>query len=139
MFFSAAAKQAPATTSAPAISPACPKCVKMKKSDELSCCVRGGAGAWFDKCSNPGDSEFEHTWGEGMQACKSFVDSVQSADQIVPRHATKQTQGNADREQKPIESADDVVVSNVYASNHIDCVNLSEIISLLCNLVCTHT
>ena len=47
----------------------CPKCGTIQKSGKLSCCARGGA--WFKKCGNVGDSKFEHTWVEGMQACKS--------------------------------------------------------------------
>ena len=48
---------------------ACPKCGVIKKSGQLSCCVRGGA--WFKKCGSPGDARFDHTWLEGIQACES--------------------------------------------------------------------
>ena len=47
----------------------CPKCGTTKKSGKLSCCARGGA--WFKKCGDGGDTKFEHTWTEGIQACKS--------------------------------------------------------------------
>ena len=53
--------------------PSCSKCVTFKKSGKksgkLSCCAPGGA--WSKNCGNPGDSEFDHTWLEGIQACKS--------------------------------------------------------------------
>ena len=63
--------EAPATTSASVSSvQECPKCGTTKKSGKRSCCARGGA--WFKKCGDVGDSNFEHTWGEGMEACKSF-------------------------------------------------------------------
>ena len=46
----------------------CAKCGKIKKSKKLSCCARGGA--WYNKCGDEGDSKFDHTWLEGVQACK---------------------------------------------------------------------
>ena len=49
--------------------PICFKCGTIKKSGKLSCCAPGGA--WFKNCGNAGDSKFEHTWIEGVQACKS--------------------------------------------------------------------
>ena len=47
----------------------CSKCSTAKKSGKLSCCARGGS--WFRNCGNAGDSNFDHTWSEGIQACKS--------------------------------------------------------------------
>ena len=47
----------------------CPKCGVTKKSGKRSCCARGGA--WFENCGDPGDSKFDHTWDEGVGACKS--------------------------------------------------------------------
>ena len=47
----------------------CAKCVGNKKSGTLTCCGRGGA--WFDNCGNPGDTDFDYTWGQGIRACKS--------------------------------------------------------------------
>ena len=49
--------------------PGCPKCGIVKKSKQPSCCAPGGA--WFKNCGDPGDSKFDHTWLEGMEACKS--------------------------------------------------------------------
>ena len=50
------------------IGPICFKCGSTKKSRKLSCCARGGS--WFKNCGDNGDSKFEHTWVEGVQACK---------------------------------------------------------------------
>ena len=61
----------PATTR---IAPVCPKCVIIKKSGKLSCCAPGGA--WFKNCGASGNSNTEHTWGEGMQACKDAVSLI---------------------------------------------------------------
>ena len=47
----------------------CPKCGTIKKSGRQSCCARGGA--WFKKCGDVGDTIFDHTWTEGIQACTS--------------------------------------------------------------------
>ena len=47
---------------------ACLKCGSNKKSGTRSCCARGGA--WFQNCGNVGDTQFGHTWAEGIQACK---------------------------------------------------------------------
>ena len=48
----------------------CAKCGITKKFDKRSCCARGGA--WFKKCGDRGDTQFDHTWAEGIQACKGF-------------------------------------------------------------------
>ena len=45
----------------------CSKCVT-NKAGKSTCCARGGS--WFQKCGDPGDSKFEHTWAEGLLACK---------------------------------------------------------------------
>ena len=46
---------------------ACPKCGTTKKG-HVSCCARGAT--WFKKCGDPGDTNFEHDWDEGIDACK---------------------------------------------------------------------
>ena len=55
-------------SAASTISPACPKCATNKAS-KRSCCARGGA--WFKNCGDSGNTKFDHTWAEGIQACKS--------------------------------------------------------------------
>ena len=50
----------------------CPKCSTAKKSGKVSCCARGGS--WFRKCGgDDSDTNFEHTWIEGIQACNGFA------------------------------------------------------------------
>ena len=56
-------------TPIPTGSGTCPKCGTVKKSGKRSCCAPGGA--WVNKCGNDGDSKFDHTWIEGIVACKS--------------------------------------------------------------------
>ena len=62
-------KDSASTTAATVSSSTCTKCGTFTKSGKPSCCARGGA--WFNKCGDPGDSKFGHTWGEGIRACKS--------------------------------------------------------------------
>merc|ERR1712230_111276 len=33
-------------------------------------------GSWYKKCGEPGDSNFEHIWFEGRQACKLTAESI---------------------------------------------------------------
>ena len=54
--------------------PACPKCGTTKVSGRRSCCA--GGGAWFKNCGHSGDTKFDHTWAEGIQACKSMLSST---------------------------------------------------------------
>ena len=46
----------------------CPRCGAKNDSGRSSCCGRGGA--WFKNCGPPGDQDVDHTWLEGLQACK---------------------------------------------------------------------
>ena len=58
----------------------CSKCSATKKNGKRSCCARGGA--WFKNCGDHGDLRFDHTWAEGIQACKDFA-SVASAKKAI--------------------------------------------------------
>ena len=49
----------------------CLNCVPIKKSGKTSCCGRGGS--WFEKCGGAGNSNLDHTWYEGIRACKSWA------------------------------------------------------------------
>jgi len=51
------------------ISSECPKCGNMEKSGKISCCGRGGS--WFGNCASAGNTKLDHTWHEGVQACKA--------------------------------------------------------------------
>ena len=52
----------------------CAACGIVKKSGKRSCCARGGA--WFKNCGDAGDGKFDHTWTEGIQACKGVASSI---------------------------------------------------------------
>ena len=60
-----------AATTTSTISPVCPKCGVTAKSRKISCC--GRSGSWFGKCGSAGNVEHEHTWHEGIQACKTLA------------------------------------------------------------------
>ena len=47
----------------------CLTCGAIKKTGKLSCCARGGS--WFGKCGGAGNTNREHTWSEGLQACEA--------------------------------------------------------------------
>ena len=47
----------------------CGQCGTIAKSGGNSCCGRGGS--WFRNCGNAGSAKLDHTWYEGIQACKS--------------------------------------------------------------------
>ena len=46
----------------------CHKCGTIAKSGKSSCCGRGGS--WFKNCGGAGNAKVEHTWHEGILACK---------------------------------------------------------------------
>ena len=48
----------------------CPNCAT-NNAGKHSCCARGGA--WFKNCGDVGETQFDHTWSEGIQACKDFA------------------------------------------------------------------
>ena len=63
-----------AKPTSPSIGLICTKCGITNKTGRHSCCARGGA--WFKNCGDADDTQFDHTWIQGMQACKSKLWSV---------------------------------------------------------------
>ena len=79
------------------ITPICPKCAAIKTSGKFSCCAPGGA--WFENCGASDNSNADHTWVEGVQACKHvvanfFSDRVEA--QFISVNQTTTTQPLAD-------------------------------------------
>ena len=60
--------QLSATTTA-TTSSVCRTCAVIKKSSKLSCCARGGS--WFGQCGAIDNTNFRHTWQEGIESCKA--------------------------------------------------------------------
>ena len=51
----------------------CPKCGSFAKSGRASCCAPGGA--WYKNCGGVGSGDVEHSWSEGVEACKCKFES----------------------------------------------------------------
>ena len=86
----------------------CPKCATIKKSGKLSCCARGGT--WFKKCGAVGDTNFDNTWVEGINACNSFADSFFTRTLAQARHDRLISQSTSTIEQRHAAQQDD----NIY-------------------------
>ena len=89
-----------ATIADTAVTPpvACPKCAT-NNAGKLTCCARGGS--WFQKCGDTGDSKFDHTWTEGIKACKdSTSGKAQAQAQAQPMMSNQTTTA---QEQKAVQ------------------------------------
>ena len=53
------------------LSSICLKCGVIAKSGKTSCC--GRSGSWFGNCGSVGNVKLDHTWYEGIQACKTLA------------------------------------------------------------------
>ena len=51
----------------------CYKCGIIKRSGKMSCCGRGGS--WYGNCGSTGNTKLDHTWHEGLHACKARAHS----------------------------------------------------------------
>merc|ERR1712232_1203086 len=82
---------------APVTATTCPqnKC-GYTNTQKPSCCAPGGA--WFQNCGNDGDTNFDHTWAEGIQACKGFT-SLASPSQMMSHAVMMQAQVRTSRGQ----------------------------------------
>ena len=117
------------TTSASAVSSKissklCLKCGSIKKSGKLSCCARGGA--WFKKCGDAGDSKFDHTWFDGIQACTGVAGKVQ----VQPYRTTIDHTRNPNENQIIISTA-----QSVYDADTKNSKNCSEHLTKLTVLI----
>ena len=74
------------------MTPVCSKCAVTKKSGRLSCCAPGGA--WFNNCGTSDNSNTDHTWFEGLQACKDVGSLllVKAESQSIAVNQTTTTQ-----------------------------------------------
>ena len=54
------------------VSSVCPKC-GIAKSGKSSCCGRGGS--WHTSCGSAYNTRLQHTWYEGLHACKAWARS----------------------------------------------------------------
>ena len=84
--------------------PVCPKCAIIKKSGKPSCCAPGGA--WFENCGTSDSSNTDHTWAEGLQACKDVASlfSGKEEAQFIFVNQTRTIQQLNDVEKQIIDS-----------------------------------
>ena len=81
----------------------CPKC-GVKKSGTLSCCARGGT--WFNNCGDEEDINADHTWTDGIHACKGAVSLFLNSNQqpqIILRKKPTHAQLNDARTQNDLQ------------------------------------
>ena len=118
------------------ISVACPKCGTIKKSGRRSCCARGGA--WFKNCGDGDDTNYDHTWAEGINSCKSFgsPDMVESPEQVMLHNVGGIAYGlntsqaiDTSTEHMDINSADSVSNADVDSCEH--CVRQTTLICIV--------
>lgn len=110
----------------------------IKKSGKRSCCVRGGA--WFNKCGDAGDTQFDHTWTDGINACRDLVPSASAELPLegMFRHAgvvvyplnTTQLR-NTSHQQLHIDQPRNI--SNAGATTHLeDYIEITQVIVFVC-------
>ena len=113
----------------------CRKCDM--RSRKPSCCARGGS--WFGNCGKAGDSNFDHTWPEGIQACKDMPRTMfqKAKEQITIRHheVTIATELKNDRLRKgvlhqSIEAAPDSATHSGAVSSTVQFTNIASFRSL---------
>ena len=69
----------PAAVATKIVSSVCSKCGTIEKSGQSSCCARGGS--WFKNCGGTGNAKVDHTWYEGINACKAQGQQLKAAQQ----------------------------------------------------------
>ena len=131
--------EAPERTTVPTVaSKECPKCGTIKKSGKLSCCGRGGT--WFRKCGAVGDTNFDNTWVEGINACDSFANPYLTQALARARHDRTTSQSTSTTEQRHAAEQDVGIYrpSNLSDSDAADCKEhafLAKIVVLISSLL----
>ena len=121
--------EVPRKTNASAVSnnKGCPKCGSLKKSGKLSCCARDGA--WFKNCGDSGDSNFDHTWVEGMHACTGSVSlsSVESPALLMMSSEGSNTQP-LNTARTPKTTLNQINIYSSTTDDSKDCVELAKLV-----------
>ena len=108
---------AAATTLAPATT--CPKCVANDVGTR-TCCARGGG--WYRTCGKKGDSKAEHTWDEGLRACRDPAPGqVQAQAMMVNRTTAIQRWNNVQQQQQNTISSPASSMKDVQGSRAVNC------------------
>merc|ERR1711937_803226 len=81
----------------------CSKCGTIERSGKVSCCGRGGS--WYRNCGSASNAKVDHTWCDGIQACKERRQSRRAIGQhlkdaqqkgIDSSHGTRKANSKAD-------------------------------------------
>ena len=104
------------------ISPVCPDCGIVKKSGKISCCGRGGS--WFGNCGNAENTEFGHTWYEGIESCTAREFWIAVSEQL---HAF-QAKGNVSSDNNSVDMHSKTAVGNMDNLIFVSSANVSILI-----------
>ena len=85
----------------------CQKCSIVKKSGVTSCCARGGS--WFNNCGADSNAKFDHTWYEGILACKK-------ARPVTSKKAISQQLNTAQQQSMDSPGGARKIISNTFTS-----------------------
>ena len=85
--------------------------------------------AWFKNCGDGGDTTFDHTWAEGIQACKGFVSSrlADPSLRVIPSHPQNASQRQTNRYRA-------VSMANAGVQDCAECFGSPKIIVFICVL-----
>ena len=86
----------------------CLGCGTIQKSGKISCCGRGGS--WFGNCGGAGNANLEHTWSEGILACKDRQFEAVVGQQLHPPYPTSKASSD---------DADMSATSNAILAAHV--------------------
>ena len=112
----------------------CVKCAT-NYAGKRSCCARGGA--WFKNCGDTGDAKFNHTWAEGIRACKGFATSflVKPPPKVMLRHVGLIVDSQS-RNETQLEAtiSSRRVMPSADTTDCTDCVGLTKLAVCTCGL-----
>ena len=126
----------------PGTGPTCPKCGIIPGTGKRSCCADGGA--WLDDCGVVGDSRFEHTWNEGIQACRRSANLLSKVAELQIRRRDKTTQTHSNLQQSSsqkkivesiVESTTDADIASSEAREQLS--NILGVVTLVFIIVCS--
>lgn len=84
----------------------CQKCGIVKKSGVTSCCARGGS--WFNNCGTDSDAKLDHTWYDGIMACKKA--------RVTSKKAISQQLNTAQQQSMDSPGGARTIISNTFTS-----------------------
>ena len=101
--------------------PVCSQCARIKDTSRYSCCARGGA--WFNNCGGS-DSSFDHTWSEGLQACRRSTGLLSAQGQlnktyVIPQYSREASKSEVDTTSRNEHSEIPLIMLLIHLYTHI--------------------